>query len=741
MDSIYLIDTVSAVIIAVLVATGLIGFILGCVKGIFKSLTDLIFVVINIVLSVLVSILVVKNIVNVETVSEYLPSVAQGTGIDPSYVEEINGYLMSPELNSTAVSLLLALVSVIIMPLVFMIFYLVFGLILFIPKLLVSKFIAPKVKGIGLKIGGGLVGLATSIISIFVLFMPIVGYVNYASDTIDMIKTDGESVVAIEEIDATIKEAKNTSVFQAIHAVGGRKLFEVLTTITVDNVTISLQHETETAISIYKETEHFADVPLNEYGKEQVESIEKIEQIILEAEFVPAFLSNVISYVAQEWNKGNSVFGMEKPVIGTELQEALDNTLTVLAETTPATFKEDLCTVAELVKFSIEDGALEALTAEDGDIVYVLEHTDIISDILVTLHKNKRTKPILPAITNGIVNYLYNIYDEVNGTTTEKHYMVDVDGLTEGAVENEGRIISKVIVEIDTFFESIEKIEISDTIEILKYGDFAALGRAFNNIKKSYLFCDTYEFILRTVLESKGCANLGILDEDFIRNAILRDSDMEMMLVSRQKITLLVLSMYNQEEIKYNDVIEVLITSISTMDAGSIKNIISEQNLNLIGVEGEHAHTISGLLTSMVDSIVDESIEINQEVIEMEADSVSKVIQAVDSALDNTEKNKNVFENNDGKDSTSNMTANEFVSTALGSHLVSSMIITATKDEEGNEVDDPYNVKDCLSEKDISKLKNALYEEYQNTDEQDEARKEKIDAIAHIFGIDISNFN
>ena len=233
MDSIYLIDTVSAVIIAVLVATGLIGFILGCVKGIFKSLTDLIFVVINIVLSVLVSILVVKNIVNVETVSEYLPSVAQGAGIDPSYVEEINGYLMSPELNSTAVSLLLALVSVIIMPLVFMIFYLVFGLILFIPKLLVSKFIAPKVKGIGLKIGGGLVGLATSIISIFVLFMPIVGYVNYASDTIDMIKTDGESVVAIEEIDATLKEAKNTSVFQAIHAVGGRKLFEVLTTITV----------------------------------------------------------------------------------------------------------------------------------------------------------------------------------------------------------------------------------------------------------------------------------------------------------------------------------------------------------------------------------------------------------------------------------------------------------------------------------------------------------------------------
>ncbi|MBR2025123.1 MAG: hypothetical protein IKA02_04885, partial [Clostridia bacterium] len=646
-----------------------------------------------------------------------------------------------PELNSTVISLLIALVSVIVLPILFMVFYMVLGVLLFIPKLIVNKIIMPSTKGIGLRIGGGLIGLVTSIVSVFVLIIPIVGYVNYASDTIDMLKTEENQMESIQQIEDVVDEAKDTPIFEAVYAVGGRKLFEVLTTITVDDVTISLSHETETSISVYKETAHFINVPLNEYGEEQIQSIEKIEEIIMDADFLPAFLANAISYVAQEWNKGNAVFGIEKPVIGTELQEALDQTLIVLAETTPDKFKNDLCTVAEITKCAIEDGVVYALTSEDGDIWYVLENTDIISDILVELHRNERTRPILPAFTNGVVNYLYGIYDEVNGTTTEKHHMVDINGLNEETVKNEGKIISNVIIEIDTFFESVDGLLDGDVLEIIKNGDFAALGRAFNNIKKSYLFCDTYEFILRTVLESKGCSKLGILDEQFIKNAILHDSDMEMMLVSRQKITLLVLSMYHGEEIDYSDAIEALIVSITTTDADSIKNIITEENLNSIGVKGEHAHTISGLLTSVVNSIKDESVQIPTENIASEAESVGKIITAVDSALENEAKDKNVFASNDDKESTSSMTASEFVSTTLESELVSSMVVVATKDENGNEVDDPYNVKEHLSENDIKELEFVLGEEYASTDENDESKKEKLDAIAHIFGIDTSKFN
>lgn len=733
-----MIDSISTGIMVAFIVIGIIGFLLGYKKGTFKSITDLVFLGLNILISILVATAIAKNVVTVENVAQYFPEIAPQVGLEQGLIDEVNGYLTSPELSTTAVRLILALASVIVLPIYFMVTFIVFGILLFIPKVIINCVIVPGARGTGLKLGGGLIGATLKMVALAVLIMPIVGYTYYASETLEMLKTDDTQLEDVVEIEKTVDEAKDTPIFKFVYSVGGRKLFDTLTTINVDDVEISLRHETKTAINLLKETDNFIGVPLEEYGSEQVASIEKIEEIIMDAELVPALLSNVLAYVANEWNNGNAVFGIEKPVIGTELQEAVDSTLVVLADTTVESFKQDLCTIAEIAKYAIEDGVIYAVTSEDGDILYVLENTNVISDILVELHRNERTRPILPAITNGVVNYLYSIYDEVNGTDTEKHNMVDINGLTEEVVKTEGEIIANVIVELDTFLESIEDYMDGKTIDLIRNGDFAALGRAFNGIKKSYLFCDTYEFILRTVLESKGCAKLGVLDESFIKNAIRHDSDMEMMLVSRQKVTLLALSMYKGEELNYTDAIEALLMNISVAD-DSIKDILTEDSLRAMGVKGDHVQSISGLLTSMVDTIKNESVEITTEDLTKEAESAGKIIQALDSALDNSAKDKNVFASSDDKETTSQMTASEFVSTTLDSELVSNMIVTATKDSEGNEVDNPYHVREHLSENDISELENVLGDEYANADE-DEDKKEKLDAIAHIFGIDVSKF-
>lgn len=735
-----MVGTISTIIMIAFITIGAVGFLIGYSKGTFRSLLDLGFFVLNIFLSVLIATAVAKGIVDVDMIAENLYTLAPSLGLSEELTNEINVYLTSPELASKAVALLLSFISTMVMPIVFMVVFFVMGIILFIPKVLIQKIVLSKATGIGLKLGGGAIGLVTKIVSFAVLLIPLVGYVNYANDTIKLLNSE-EQVVELGEIDDMLEEATDCVPIKAIHLLGGEALFNNLTITKVEEITVSLTKETETAVKLYKETGHFTGTEINQYGSEQVESIERIEGIINDAELVPALLANTLSFVATEWHNGNSVFGIEKPVIGTELQEAVDSTVQTLSTTTTETFKEDLCTIAEIAKYAIEDGVIQNATSEDGDILYVLETTDVISNILVELHKNERMRPILPAVTNGVVNYMYDIYDEVNGTITENHHMVDINGLTEEVVKEEGEIISSVIVELDVFLKSVEGKLDGEVIDILKYGDFAALGRAFNGIKRSYLFCDTYEFLLKTVLESKGCARLGILDEQFIVNAVKHDSDMEMMLVARQKITLMVISMHEGEELDYNNAIEALLANVTTGDADSIKSIVTEENLNSIGIKGESAHTISGLLTSMVNSIQKDELVIPEENVSKEAESAGKVITAVNSALENSEKDKNVFtSSNDDKESTSNISASELVSTTLESQLVSSMVIEATKDSEGNEVDDPYNVKDHLSENDIAELEQALGEEYANTEEGDEDKKEKLDAIAHIFGVDVSKF-
>lgn len=739
-----MIEYVPTGFLAMFIVMGVIGFLFGFFKGTFRSILDLAFLALNVFLSVLISTAIAKEIVNVEVIAQSLPTIAPQLGLGEDLVNEINVYLTNPELASTAIALLMSFISVLVMPGMFMGVFFLMGIILFIPKLLLQKVVFSRAKGIGLKLGGGLIGAVTKVVSFAVLIIPVIGYANYANDTLKLINSE-EQVIELNEIDEQLGEAVNSPITKMVYSMGGKALFENLTTSRVGDITISLATETESAVKLYKETGYFIGVEPSEYGSEQVESIERIEAIINDADFVPAFLANSLGFAAGEWNNGNDIFGFEKPVIGTELQEALDNTIDVLTSTTTQTFKEDVCTVAEIAKYAIEDGVVQAAVTQDtGKILYTLENTDVISDILVEMHKNERMRPILPALTNGIVNYMYSIYDEVNGTTTEKHQMVEINGLNEEVVRQEGEIISNVIVELDLFLKSVEGKLDGEVIDILKYGDFGALGRAFNGIKKSYLFCDTYEFLLRTVLESKGCAQLGILDEQFVVNAVKHDSDMEMMLVSRQKITLMVMSMHEGEELDYDDAIEALLANITTGDADSIKSIVTEENLNSIGISGESAHTISGLLTSMVNSIQKEDLVIPEENVSKEAESAGKVLTAVNSALENSEKDKNVFVSSDANDtteSTSNMSASEFVSTTLESELVSSMVIEATKDSEGNEVDDPYNVKEHLSENDIAELENALAEEYSKTAEDDEVTKEKLDAIAHIFGIDTTNIS
>ena len=736
------IGAASTVVLLVFVVVGAIGFLIGFFKGLFRSLLDLAFLMVNVFISSFIARLLANTIFDLEMIAENIQTIAPTLGLDQGFVNEIHIYLTSPDIASDAVSLLISFVSVIVLPIIFIAVFFVMGIILFIPKILIQKVMFSKPAGMGLKIGGGIAGFAAKIVFVAVLLVPIVGYANYAEDTMKLINSD-ENIPELVEIQDVLEEVTDTFTIRTIYALGGEQLFNDLTTINVDNVTVSLQKETDSAIKLYQQAKHFLNTEVKDYGSEQTDAIEEIEKIINDSEFVPAFIASTLSYVATEWKNGNKAFGFEKPIIGTELQQAVDSTVETLSTTTSQSLKADICSVAEIVKYAIDDGFIQAVSTGDVDgMLYVLENTDVISDMLVEMHRNERMRPVLPALTNGVVNYMYSIYEEVNGTTLDEHYMVDISGLTDSIVRQEGEIISNVITELDAFFKSIDGRLNNDVIEILKCGDFAALGRSFNGIKNSYLFCDTFEFMLKTVLESKGCAKLGILDEQFIINAKMHDSDMEMMLIARQKVTLMVISLHENQELDYDSAVEVLLTTITATDADSVKSIVTEENLNTIGIKGESAQTISGLLGSMVESIKKDDLVISEENIEKESESAGKVILAVHSAIKNSEKDKNVFTSSDEADttpSTSNMSASDFVSTALESELVSSMVIEATKNSDGNEVDDPYNVKKHLSDNDIAELESALGEEYANA-EDDEDTKEKLDAIAHIFGVDISKF-
>lgn len=763
-------ETITMSIYIAFGAMAVIGFLVGLFKGAFRSIADFGFMVFNIIASVVASNLIAKSIAKPENLSEALTKLIDSNSFDPAtldVVTQLRDSLLNPEVNTTAVSLIVAIVSVIILPLLFVVIYFTVATIMKIPKLIIEFVFIHKTRKWSLKFLGGGIGAISAVVALAVLIMPILGYVDYANETFTMLK---EEIEISEEADTSVVPMESTPnegteesekqnitdivlsytqpindnfIVKLINNVGGRALFNSLSTINVDDTKVSLKNETECGIKIYGEISNFK-APIKEYGQEQIDALERIEQIVDEAEFTPALIANTLSFVANEWDNGRAVFGMEKPYIGTELQEAIDGTIHTLASMTEETFKEDFETISEICKVFIENGAVSLIGNEDkSQIMVVVKDTDILADFLVALHKNERFKGVIPALANGIENYVYKVYDEVNGTTTPKSEMVDISSLTEENVRQEADAIVNSIVEIDEFIKSIKEYDLKgEMIEALTNSNFRALGRGLNGLKRSYLFGDMFNFLLTAILKSETCAELGIIDDAFIEEASKKDADLEKMLVSRQNLAILIMSLKSGDKTEYSDAVKTIMDSISKGDSESLKGILTYSNLRSLGVNKEKAQAISRLLTTMVDTL--DGREYTEEETNIEAESTGKIIDAVNSALENKGKGGNIFatepqEGEEPSESLSNFTADEVVESAVNSEVVSAMIKEAVHDEEGNVIDDPYHVQGSLSESDKTAIENALEAQYNKEGVKDDPEMvESLENIAHIFGIDTS---
>ena len=736
-------------------AVALIGFIIGIIKGLFRSLLEVAFVALNALLSGFGATHIAKAIVKPEKIGDILDLVKSKINLGENTLETINQVqtvLKNPEANTTAASLVIAAATVIVLPIIFMLLYIVFALILVIPKLIIQHVCIHKPRRGAARWSGGLVLALSNVIALAIFLIPIFGYADYANEALAALKSNEPQTVeqsdsaqgndVFSQAQSYVEPIANSFVAKAVGAVGGDKLFEKLTTVEVDGMTVSLKAETDCAIMIYKEVDAFVKVAFKDYGQNQITAIENVEQVILDADFVPAVVANVLSYVATEWEQGRDVFGMAKPTVGQELQPSVDQIISTLAKTNTESFKKDVSTIVDVVVCCIDDKVLETALGENpGEMVNILEETSFLSDVLLALHKNERFRPAIPTVSSGIVNYVYRVYDEVNGTTTEKHEVINYDKLTEADVRVEGERISVIISEIDTFIASLEGVDLeNDQYTALTTGDFAALGRAFNELRKSYLFKDTFEFLLKAILKSEACAQLGFIDDDFIQNATRVDADLEKMLVARQNLGILILALKDDDPAVYDSAIETILLTISKGEGESLESILTYSNLRSLGLSKEKSRTISGLLTSMVQSF--DGMNFTPEQTKQEAEATGKIVNAINSVLDNVDNIENIFNVSDDEvgSGTSDMTADEFVETAINSEFVSAMIGNAVVDKDGNVVDDPYHIHKNMSQSDIAAIENAIANEYNKEGtKEDSSKVETLENIAHILGIDTSN--
>ncbi|MBR2943590.1 MAG: CvpA family protein [Clostridia bacterium] len=765
---------ISVAITVIFFACIVIGFVRGFFKGAIKSVVDVGVALLCAILALPITkgitrILVSSDILNkvANKLMEILPSGAV------TYVDYVKDYLAGEstgEATKEILELIASLPTILLSPIVYLIVFVVLCVIGFIIASLIKLLACPKPKKLGWKILGGALSAGAYIVVFAVLLVPVIGYSNFAGNTAEhcievveayeekedenaraeakMLSSDAsQDEPTKEKIDLSgLKSPLNAVqkftepindnfISKMVYALGGRGTFENLTTTKVARVKLNLQKEIDGLIDISGAAVCFIGTEPKYYDSEQSDAVSDINSALERSEYLPLLLSKAISFVANEYYQGNDVFGIEKPDFGEDFNPTFDRVLFVLKDTDSSDIRKDIKTISKIANGALETGLIGEVTSEEIDVWKIVENEELLEIILVELYNNERTRNMIPYVTSAITNYMYDLYDDINDTETQKDEF-DYSKYNEYQLRQEAAYISSAIEEIHSFLDTINVSEEEfDPKEVIMTADFGALGRGLENLRQSIFTERLFKLLLHAVLRSEAITELGIVDPILIKNAEEEDSDLEGMLVARQNVMKLAIAIQEKEDsAQTRDLMEQVIEKLIAGDDESLSSIVTKDNLISLGMKESEAESIEGIVGSMLEGANNCEFESEAEQKE-EIKKTEEIISAVgNTVLD--KKAENMFDVGSDTTSATGMSAQEFVDSIIDSKLTSAMIQGASNGEDGETVDDPYKIQKELSYADKESISEAINNDYASEDTTDEQRK-TLESLANIFGVTI----
>ena len=747
----------------------LFGFLRGLRKGFYKSLMDLGFVALCLIASIMIAKGITNTLTDIAGLTDILMSVKDSVpDLAPtvdSALEMIEQFGDNPEM----INVLLALPAALITPVLFIPIYIILGILIKIPKLIIERIVVgknggPSYRG-GNRLLGGLVGGVRNALFIVVILVPIVGYAFLAGDvvkTIDSVSLDGSAVGVNTEAEkneggtvllgaetsatigmADIGQILDNPAMKGIYNFGGKLVFNSLTTKTVEGVKVDASKEVNTFAELYANFAPFMTEAPENYGDAQKQGINNIKVMLNDSEFLTFVVSEGLSFVAEKWKNGEDAFGIEKIEVGEDLQPLFDGILETLSTTNSENIKGDIETISNLISTCIDDGVFEELGKEEPDFMGLIQKETFITNLLLEIYKNERTRPIIGYAMDMVVDLLSDSL-ATEGSDIPKPDSVNMNNISEIDIRNDAKIISSVVGKFLAFMESTENLDSSDPNAFILNADLGALGSAIDSLRESALLGNTCEYLIKVMLNSDMVKDLGFVNDDLVAKLSDKSFKIENTLVSAQKLAVMALNFSGDgiTEENFEDAIKFMVSEMTPETAETIKSAISEDTLKDFGISEEQAGAVSSTIGSIVDSMANATGDMTEEEIKKETEAISTLVNTVMGAVSSdsgSEDISNIFGGEE--DSKTGITAESFVDTVVSSQVISSAIVGATKDENGEKVEDPYGFADTLTEDDKAIAEDTIKEYFDNNksgDETDEALKETLGAVAGILGMDPS---
>ena len=468
------------------------GAISGLVNGIKRQTLRLISIGISALLSFLICIAVFPALYSSlenKTISELLAMA--GLNLNEAFQKIVDCIEIE-----TGIYILAIPVSLFIIPIIFIVIFVIFNLLMLIPCVIFSGIFGfiKKDNNIVTRLLGAAVGLLQGVIVAAVILIPVAGTVDtlgvavHTAEERHPFSQNTETVANIYHLN--LDPLENNLIIKVINDRFGY-IYDRFTTVTVDGADVNMQTVVVDTFDIFVLSGDLKGADFNKLTEDNKVVISAMTHDIGVDRYIATIVSGMLRAVSGAFDSGAIAFSYPEPLL-----TFMNSFVHVFAATTADTVEEDITTM-ENVYYIISDSGLLKADAADGMFVSITtvdsNTISVLSQVTDELNSNPRFRPVakelskmsmelllndkgLDADAEEVVSDLTNDMNEIiaikkEDFETEEEYRAEVSTSIDAALADKGIPLEEEQLEQITDFV-ITEFEGKEEIKEEEFADF-----------------------------------------------------------------------------------------------------------------------------------------------------------------------------------------------------------------------------------------------------------------------------
>ena len=524
--------TVDNIILIVSIAVAAVFALWFAMRGLLRGWLKAIFTTANIAVSAALACFLSRDFTTVlrDYIYPLVTKVLEYFGI--SLESMLSGY-------DEVIALLPLFIGVLLTPVLFLSFFFIFrtviGFILsFIhrPRRRVINEEGEKVKvkrhvPVLSRVLGALIGVVNGLLLLSVILVPVTGFANLGvtvgdefyqgTDTSAISGEDGSVTATVYFVlEDYVKPATKNWLLDTTYNTVGKPMFNYMITTVYDDTEVFLETELVAAVKLVKKGSGLAGSDFAQMNDETVESLHDMVDIIEESVLMPEFAASLLAEMGSAWSRGDTVFGMERPVLGELLDPTFDALLRILATTDRELLVADLNTLIDFLDILVKNQILSNMGDSAAVMDTLSQNPDLISNMMALFEENPHLAPMgkeIKALCVRAVTKSLDMADaELTGKLTESINAFKDD--PEQLSQELGTIVSDYMA--DQNIQANVSKEVTDEVAQAINKEFADRDQVSEE--------EVIDFVLNYASESMVDENGGIdLDGDGIADGDIDD--------------------------------------------------------------------------------------------------------------------------------------------------------------------------------------------------------------------------